>query len=51
MNGSLITTIAQIEQFLAATPEIEFSGIADDGEVERYGLGQTRDAMFRRDVS
>ena len=36
MNETKLTTIAQIEQFLAATPEIEFSGIAEGGDVERY---------------
>ena len=36
MDESKLTTIAQIEQFLAATPEIEFSGISDAGDVERY---------------
>ena len=36
MNESKLTTISQIEQFLAATPEIEFSGIADVGDAERY---------------
>ena len=36
MNESKLTTISQIEQFLAATPEIEFSGIADVGDTERY---------------
>ena len=36
MDESKLTTIAQIGQFLAATPEIEFSGIADVGDVERY---------------
>ena len=36
MGESKLTTIAQIEQFLAATPEIEFSGIADGGDVEPY---------------
>ena len=36
MNESKLTTIAQIEQFLAATPEIEFTGVSDAGDVERY---------------
>ena len=36
MNESKLTTIAQIEQFLGATPEIEFSGISDVGDAERY---------------
>ena len=36
MNEGKLTTIEQIEQFLAATPEIEFSGIADVGDTERY---------------
>ena len=36
MDESKLTTIVQIEQFLAATPEIEFSGIADGGDVEPY---------------
>ena len=36
MDESKLTTIAQIEQFVAATPEIEFSGIADAADVERY---------------
>ena len=36
MNETKLTTIAQIEQFLAATPEIEFTGIAGGGDVERY---------------
>ena len=36
MNESKLTTIEQVEQFLAATPEIEFSGIADVGDTERY---------------
>ena len=36
MDESKLTTIAQIERFLAATPEIEFSGIADAADVERY---------------
>ena len=36
MDETKLRTIAQIEQFLAATPEIEFSGIAEGGDVERY---------------
>ena len=36
MNESKLTTIAQIEDFLAATPDIEFSGISDARDVERY---------------
>ena len=36
MDENKLTTIAQIERFLAATPEIEFSGIADAADVERY---------------
>ena len=36
MDETKLTTIAQIEQFLAATPEIEFTGIADGADVERY---------------
>ena len=37
MNETQLTTIAQIEDFLAATPDIEFSGISDARDVERYG--------------
>ena len=36
MDENKLTTIAQIERFLAATPGIEFSGIADAADVERY---------------
>ena len=36
MNETKLTTILQIEQFLAAMPEIEFTSISDARDVERY---------------
>ena len=36
INEGNLTTIEQIERFLAATPEIQFSGIAGVGDTERY---------------
>ena len=36
MNESLLRTIAQLQEFLDATPQVQFSSHGDDGDSQRY---------------
>ena len=36
MNETKLRTIAQLQDFLKATPEVSFSGIDEKGDSERY---------------
>ncbi len=36
MDETKLRTIAQLQEFLAATPEVTFTGIAGDGDAQRY---------------
>ena len=37
MDETKLHTIAQLQEFLDATPEVSFSGAAGDGDAQRYG--------------
>ena len=37
MNETKLRTIAQLQEFLNATPEVSFSGTGENGDNERYG--------------
>ena len=36
MDETKLRTIAQLQEFLDATPEVSFSGAAGDGDAQRY---------------
>ena len=36
MNESLLRTIAQLQEFLAATPQVQFTAHDSDGDSQRY---------------
>lgn len=38
MNATKLRTIAQLQDFLTATPAVSFSGIGEKDDSERYAL-------------
>jgi hypothetical protein len=36
MNETKLCTVAQLQDFLNATPQVSFSGIGEKGDAERY---------------